>query len=199
MKKSRHRTPGHKVNKRQREDALNTLHRIATDPTAPAHAAGKAAAALLAADKSDRDVEPEMADAESPKYVVLPDNGRRATLKGVVQPPVYGLNGDDTQRVVIVPRGYKGDPFLPSAAFQAFVDAEETERAAKLAQARARMAAMGIEAQPVEPDGFGGHRRLTAPALAVKPNPFGMSDAEYAEIKEFCDARGMPPAPGEAA
>ena len=62
---------------------------------------------------------------------------------------------------------------------------------------QARNAAQGIFPQPVEPDGFGGYQLIAAPKSAG--NPFGMSDSEYAEVKQFCDDLGMPPAPGEGA
>jgi hypothetical protein len=70
MKKPRHRTPAHRVNRKQRADAIKALHRTVGNPSAPEYTKIKAAAALLGAAKIDDDGLPER-DPAAPGVVIF--------------------------------------------------------------------------------------------------------------------------------
>jgi len=99
MKKPTHRTPRHKVNKRQKALAIRTLEKAIADPATPPYAAVTAARTLLN-DGREVDADPIFnADPDAPKpCVTLPCNGRDADVR-------FGKYEED-QRVIIVPAGY---------------------------------------------------------------------------------------------
>lgn len=99
MKKPRHRTPSHRVNKRQRAAAIKTLAAIVESPDAAEYVKAKAAASLLNDDREATDADSFAADPDAPRrFVILPDNGRQSNVR-------YGLHSED-QCVVIVPKGW---------------------------------------------------------------------------------------------
>lgn len=64
------RPPRHKVNHKQRADAIAALHRVVKNPDAAEYVKAKAAAALISAAKIDDDGEPDR-DPDAPGTVVF--------------------------------------------------------------------------------------------------------------------------------
>ena len=102
MKKLRRRTPAHKVNRKQRADAIKALASIVRSDVQP-YVKAKAAAALLNNGREPEDDNRAFArDPNEPrKLVVLPDKGNDPGVR-------FGIY-EENQVVAIIPAGYPAD------------------------------------------------------------------------------------------
>ena len=92
------RPPRHKVNHKQRADAIAALHQVVKNPDAAEYVKAKAAASIIFASKIDDGDAPDRDDDQSWRPVFLPPKNGDATVR-------YG-QWHEGQRIFIVPDGF---------------------------------------------------------------------------------------------